>query len=360
MQIDFHHTVTYVLSRMAGFPHEEADIIAYAAQYVDDCTTGGLIHFSDGSMYNRVPSAHTMKDIKHHLQTQENYVVWSIFHFLPGNEGKMIGNTSSMNFYDKIICKPDSDVARRMIDECIDYYTEEYALHRLGITMHVYADTYAHQGFAGIAHEINAVSDIKLENEKVGFFENILDKFKTKFLSKSFAMGHGAVLTHPDKPYLKWSYTDSKGKRIVRDNTDIFMDACGILLGELIRYRQEINPNFIPDTAYTEKDLATIKKNFETFTEQDGNERHKHWLASIENGDFSFGKQKISYIARDEGSWKYDALGIYVEDDADGCYTYTFSDTFMTSNYKRFHDALQEHRLTLLHDILPKYGICLA
>lgn len=43
MQIDFHHATTYVLARMASFPHEEADIIAYSAQYVDDCTNGGLL-----------------------------------------------------------------------------------------------------------------------------------------------------------------------------------------------------------------------------------------------------------------------------------------------------------------------------
>ena len=38
MQIDGHHTLTYVLSRMAGFEHDEAYIIAHSAQYVDDAT----------------------------------------------------------------------------------------------------------------------------------------------------------------------------------------------------------------------------------------------------------------------------------------------------------------------------------
>ena len=35
-----------------------------------------------------------------------------------------------------------------------------HALHRLGITMHVYADTWAHQGFAGTPHEINQATEI--------------------------------------------------------------------------------------------------------------------------------------------------------------------------------------------------------
>ncbi len=33
---------------------------------------------------------------------------------------------------------------------------------------------------------------------------------------------------------------------------------------------------------------------------------------------------------------------------------------FLKSDWKLFHDAIQEHRLTVLHDILPKYGICVA
>lgn len=341
---------------MAGFPHEEANIIAYSAQYVDDCTNGGLLKFKDGPMYHRIPSAHTMGDLKHHMDTEENYLVWSIFHFLPGNEGKIAGDPTSGDFYKKIVCAPDSDVAHRMIEECIKYKDEEYALHRLGIAMHIYADTYAHQGFAGIMHEINAVSEVNLENEDEGVF----DDFKSNFLSKAFAMGHGAVLTNPDKPYLKWSYINSSGDFIPRNNTDDFINACGRLLGEFLRYREANNPDFNPDSTNFERDMNVIQRNFETFRESEGEDRHKRWIESIVNGDFSFGKQELKYITNGKGSWKYDALGVYIKDDADGSHEYTFTDAFMKSNYKRFHDALQEHRLTILHDILPEYGICLA
>ena len=40
MQIDFHHAVTYVVARLSGIKQEKAEIIAYAAQYVDN---GGFI-----------------------------------------------------------------------------------------------------------------------------------------------------------------------------------------------------------------------------------------------------------------------------------------------------------------------------
>jgi hypothetical protein len=33
MQIDFHHAIVYVISRMAGFDHRQAEVVAYASQY---------------------------------------------------------------------------------------------------------------------------------------------------------------------------------------------------------------------------------------------------------------------------------------------------------------------------------------
>ena len=38
MHIDFYHTVTYVLARLADFSQQEAEIVAYCSQYVDDAT----------------------------------------------------------------------------------------------------------------------------------------------------------------------------------------------------------------------------------------------------------------------------------------------------------------------------------
>ncbi len=51
MQIDFHHAVTYVVARLSGFKQEKAEIIAHAAQYVDDAISSGTVHFSNNAMY---------------------------------------------------------------------------------------------------------------------------------------------------------------------------------------------------------------------------------------------------------------------------------------------------------------------
>src|SRR5512142_1828215 len=64
MQIDFHHATTYVLARCAGFAPDEAGVIAYSAQYVDDAVSDAPVRFSNGAMYSRSSSAHRMLDYR--------------------------------------------------------------------------------------------------------------------------------------------------------------------------------------------------------------------------------------------------------------------------------------------------------
>lgn len=64
MQIDFHHATMYVVPRKAGFSHDDADIFAYASQYVDDATTTGTVYFDRRAVYNPISSAHKMLDCR--------------------------------------------------------------------------------------------------------------------------------------------------------------------------------------------------------------------------------------------------------------------------------------------------------
>jgi len=352
MQIDGHHTLTYVLSRMVGFEHDEANIIAHSAQYVDDATNSGNIEFTNGAMFSRISSAHGTYDMRHHLDAQENHLVWVPFHFLPGNGEKEAGKNPDGSFINKLICKPYSMVAVDMLDACLEDIEKPYGLYRLGITMHVFADTFAHQGFAGVIHDVNKVKDLKCHNYDMGFF----DKLKSETLSRRFPMGHGAALTCPDMPFLNWSYTNGLGKKVPRDNLDLFTKAAHDLFGQLGLYlhrlgREVKNP--------LDSDMLQIKKNFENFRDEDGEERHKKWLDSIKNGEFSFGSVELEYIAKGKGSWKYESIkqdkNTDFKDDM-----FEFSDNFMNSHWRLFHVALKAHRFDIINDILPKYGICVS
>ncbi|MBN1760736.1 MAG: hypothetical protein JW863_20575 [Chitinispirillaceae bacterium] len=97
MQIDFHHAVTYVIARCAGFSAADSSIIAYAAQYVDDASNSGVIRFEGGIQYSRISSAHHLVDARN-FKELANLLVWIPFHFLPGNGGMNAGkDRSSIN-----------------------------------------------------------------------------------------------------------------------------------------------------------------------------------------------------------------------------------------------------------------------
>lgn len=364
MQIDFHHAVTYVLARLAGFEHAKADVVAYAAQYVDDATNEGLIHFTNGAMYKRTSSAHKMLDYKNFADLA-NRQVWIPFHFLPGNGGLPAGENPAGGFIEKLICKPNSHVAREMVEDCIRDKGSPYALQRLGITMHVYADTWAHQGFAGVAHKVNDISRLDdidnpggaLSDRVKDYFGDLFDAEASRLAGDILPLGHGAALSYPDRPYLKWRYQDYKGMPVERDNTLIFMDACDNLCRAMQRFLAGNADAAVP--GLQSGDRNKIEYLFRNIRDEDGEKRHKRWLEYIANGYFSFAPTNIAYIEKGQGSWKHAALGTEKSVDAESD-RFIYKDAFLKDNWKLFHDALQAHRFYVLHRLLPQYGICAA
>lgn len=364
MQIDFHHATTYVLARLAGFKHAEADIIAYSAQYADDATNSGVIYFTNGAMYRHVSSAHKTFDYRN-FDELANHLVWIPFHFLPGNGGLPAGENPAGSFIEKIICKPDSHVAKDIIRDCIRDKNSPYALHRLGITVHVYADTWAHQGFAGVNHKVNDIShldDIEnpgktLSSKLETYFGALFDAEASKLVGDTLPLGHGAALSYPDRPYLKWRYRDHNKMTVERDNTLIFMDACDNICQAMQRFLAGNADADVP--GLPSSDRIKIEYLLRNIRDEDGEKRHKRWLEHIANGYFSFPAVNLTYIDKGAGSWKHGALGTTKSID-DKAEKFEYQDTFLKENWKLFHDALQAHRFQVIHVLLPKYGICAA
>lgn len=371
VQIDFHHGVTYIAARLAGFNLKEAYIIAHSAQYVDDATNGGSIKFKNGATYSRIATAHKMLDYSNFSELA-NHRAWVPFHFLPGNNLKA-PNANLINdgrFVYRLICQPGSRVAEDMVRDCILSQDQPFSLHRLGITMHVYIDTWAHYGFCGMTHEINRAKEIKLiaqdGKEKVdthitqwlkSFFTDKFDDMVGDFVSSVQPLGHGAVLSYPDQPYLRWKYINGLGDLIVRDNPKDYEQAIVSMHRALVRYRLRDAKASVPPMQG--KDYRVIRELMNDLTDTSGDKRHGSWLDAIRQGKFSFGAEEVLYIPKGKGSWKYQALGTEkAVDHPDDVYDYT--EAFLTSNWKMFHDAALAHRFNILHNILPKYGICVG
>ncbi|MDD5711302.1 MAG: hypothetical protein PHY31_00940 [Smithellaceae bacterium] len=354
MQIDFHHAVTYVVARCAGFDHPQADVIAYSAQYVDDATSAGVVCFKNQAMYSRISSAHETIDLTKNLDDKENHVVWLPFHFLPGNGGFAAGQGPlGGSFVNKIISMPDSPIAKEMVAATISDSDKPYSLHRLGIAMHVYADTWAHQGFAGVLNEVNEVEHA-IETGKSNVFGGALQAFLTDVLDDALPpLGHARANVLPDMPFLSWNYENGKGVKIIRDNVNDFCTAADAMCKAMCRYQQKDPRASVGgiDAA----DMTTIRGLLTGLKTEDSNVRHQAWLQAIATGKFSFGKATVAYSSRGSNSWKAQALGTSAD-----IPVHDYRDSFLNSNWKLFHDALQIHRLTVLHDILPRYGICAA
>ncbi len=364
MEIDFHFAVTYVVGRVAGLSHEESQIVATSSQYVDDTVNKGVVQFKSGESYDRISTAHDMLDY-HILLPIEERRTWVPFHFLPGNE--LVGKHRN-EFYNRIVCRPNSPVAQAMLKNCIENKSRKFSLHQLGITAHVYIDTWAHQGFAGVNHPINSVRAIKLIEPKgkksilktlketgiVAALWHLIQPKLSELFDAFFPMGHGAALHYPDHPFRVWSYKNGQGELVMRHNPSDFLEAADELCKFIRRYILGDSSAVVAGLPQEIKDC--FEKKILEYQDEDGLIRNQRWLESIRNGEFGFEKVQLNYVSSGIGSWKAEALGIMGEK-VPPCRQFKFSPQFMNSHWKLFHDAAKAHQHEMLSEILPAFGI---
>jgi hypothetical protein len=351
MQIDFHHAVTYATARIAGFDAAEATTIATAAQYVDDAVNTGTVSFANGAMYGRISSAHKMLDYRN-FEALADHLVWLPFHFLPGNGGLRAGNHPEGSFVHKLVCLPNSPVAQDLVRSVIAERHRRYALHRLGVTLHTYADTWAHQGFVGVNHVVNHAKDLTGPGGAPD--KDLASRLENFFINAALPLGHGAVLSNPDKPFHVWGYTNGHGVRVERNNPPDFLDAADHMCRVMQCFRKGDAAFAAP--GLPERDRATIWALINEVRDDAPEKRHATWLAEIARGVFSFGPETARYLGDGDDTWKKRALGTLDLDAEQPDYR----EEFLASDWKLFHDALQAHRFDVMFHILPEYGICAA
>lgn len=178
----------------------EANTIASASQAVDDFYEDKLITFENGELFYPIITAHKMLDSKN-LDSRDASNIWMPFHFFPNNEG---------------VCQPDTENVHKLIEFVKNYPlqndVEKYLLH--GILLHIYVDTYTHQGFMGLHCKHNDISNLDDKDSlDIGWLTGNLPP----------CIGHGEALTYPDDMWRRWSYNDNKNCPMYRDNQDIFI-----------------------------------------------------------------------------------------------------------------------------------------
>jgi hypothetical protein len=354
MNIDFHYGVVYVAAREGGLAPDAARTVAHACQYVDDATTPGILRFKGGETFERFATAHKVFDYSN-TENDQNRLVWAPFHFLPAGQGDTL--------QEKAVCRPDSVIAREMMRRAIRQRNADTALHRLGVTLHTYVDTWAHQGFAGIECAVNRVSMLKVEDagqeswvtRMVETTERVGDEIESRLLSDTLPVGHGAALHYPDLPWAHWSYVDGNGTRVQRQNLDQFMQAaemaCRAVRGFVAGNEAfETLPGLSADVA------DAVRLQLGSNTSNDEQQRLAAFCAAVEAGVIPGLKEAIpQYIPKGRESWKWQATGLLSDDDCGE--RPQWQPAFEASDYRRFHDAVKEHRFVVTQEILPAHGL---
>ncbi|MBO6178399.1 MAG: hypothetical protein J6O04_04440 [Selenomonadaceae bacterium] len=278
MDLDFHYGTIYVLSRWAKFGSGNANLIAASSQMVDDNYDDNP--FSDAEEEKNIALGihvrYSCQNIWGNITGKGNPEVWIPFHFLPGLQGE---DTDS-----KLVCKKNSALAKklraRLLETTLD--NADFAF-RLGVGLHVYADTWAHQEFAGINTTINKVQSLIFSNHG-SVIEKVLDELVgsssiiSKIMDQINPLGHASAVHCPDMPYLWWKsgghFTDG------RKNWDEFMEASE----DIFRLLQQVSCE--PVTGLSDRQRELLTAAFKDIQSEDIQERYDEWIRRIRANEF--------------------------------------------------------------------------
>ena len=171
MNLDFHYYTLYFLALRAGFADADAQTLAYSSQFVDH----NIISY-------RIDSG----DNDYLIEPTQNYGFWNDsfpteaylpFHFFPGEQRvgsslRVDGETNRFN------TTPNGSGVKRLLVDAL----KTRNLFRIGIALHTYADSWAHQNFSGRLEAWNRVE------------KNTLIP----------AIGHAQMLSRPDSLAGTW------------------------------------------------------------------------------------------------------------------------------------------------------------
>ena len=178
MQADFHYYATYCAAYIAGYSHDEALALCYSDQFVDCCTKTFLKSVSAtvhaATSQSQAELVDTRADA---VGLQDITRIWASFHFLPKDlfaEVRWATKTYKNKY--RLICGTNGDLVKDTVD-----LAKGKSIQAAGIAMHVLADTWAHQNFAG-------TPSLVINNTTNDFYE-IMPDGKTKKLTFKHSPG---------------------------------------------------------------------------------------------------------------------------------------------------------------------------
>ncbi len=174
MNAEFHYYAIYALALEAGFDEERAFIISNSSQEIDASTT---------------PLAFDTPSGRVDIIVSQNYLFWDDsvkrdiylpFHFIPG-DAKAASSARLDGRTNPYAVTPNSDAAKELLVSAL----RDKDPYLIGIALHTFADTWAHQNFCALMGGWNDIGGSSLA-------------------SSLPPAGHLQALSAPDEPSVSW------------------------------------------------------------------------------------------------------------------------------------------------------------
>ncbi len=327
MDIVFHYFAVKTIALEAGFEEDDAQQIAKYSQFVDDNNSfkyrtlnnipqdikdgdlGYDLYRSSSLPFGEFDPATTgfsdNTDLVHlELEKSQKFIV-SPFHFVPFNKSHMDKNdfkTHEATLEDDSFISNQLNLAKTEFNAAKDSVTKKRALMRIGMLLHVFADTYAHALFSGYQDDCNNF-DIELVTNNVTDMD-VSKKYKDAVykIAKLAKIGHGGVGHLPDLTFI--SYKMKKyGIFYERNNSSCFIKA-GV---EIFKYLKSLKGIDIVNIDEINNITGKLNRGF-MFEYNDPENKDEfdkikaHWK-NLTNYNYSYDKNEFNEIFFPEYSY---------------------------------------------------------
>ena len=270
MNLDNHYYGTYYISRVAGFSHNDALDIAWAAQTVDECHIANMEKLAKAKGMSKEEFGNNENDFILTLTDTEDGLahlrsslqlcemdfddtdhltalraMWMPFHFLPGNYvpkgglnldvktyfgelGSGDSNLKNQDLHDKdLMCRTSTGTCYCMITNARKTYqlsTGLPGLFAVGIVMHVLADTWSHEFFCGSPNQY--INHMEKATDLAGNLLRMIDS-NTESPYTMVNLGHGQAGREPDSQindyymYPAWLSKQKENQNRIRRNNPV-------------------------------------------------------------------------------------------------------------------------------------------
>lgn len=323
MNINFHYFAIKVLARTAGFDEKDAQLISEYSQFVDDfhpfleepmdCYyVPKCAKFLCKEIYDRklerfvkkfVPVNTGFSGVDYVLlisqSVQENTVI--PFHFIPTEQLNHINGNEENGGDRRNYRAKRFDNTPSLLKSLLNYIASLYQLKskssmsliRLGIILHIFADTYAHQSFSGYRGWENDSKITRVIDNITN--EDVTSKYRRRITDNLPSIGHANVSTILDESKLSFTINlkinnddTSYGEVYTRNNTTEFLLAARYILNYLRRCKG--------NTPISDEDWLALEQNLrQAFLTSNKKVESLivHWSSIFNNIEFYYDENKL-------------------------------------------------------------------